>query len=62
MRCARCKFEILEKDYCSVSDYHNRKRKKEIFLHLKCWKNMYTEGIQKALREKVGQVMRMVKQ
>ena len=37
MICGKCKLEIHEKDYCSVSDFHNNKRVKEVFLHIKCY-------------------------
>jgi len=62
VKCARCHLEIIEKEeqYVGITDFDKGKKIKEIFLHLKCWKNMYAEGIQKALRGKVKQVMEMI--
>ena len=59
MKCERCKVQIFEKieKYVSIADYEKEKKIKEVFLHLRCWKSMFAEGINKALREKVKQVM-----
>ena len=64
MKCARCKLKINKKEekYVRITDFDSGRKGKEIFLHLKCWKEMYSEGMQKALREKVNQVMKIITQ
>lgn len=59
MKCARCKLEINTKKerYVRITDFDCEKQMQEVFLHLRCWKDMYAEKITKALSEKVRQVM-----
>ena len=62
MKCAKCKLEIIEREerYVRITDFDKKKKTGEIFLHLNCWKNLYKDKINKELREKVNQVIKVI--
>jgi len=64
MKCCRCPQEINEKTdkWVNVRDFDKGKVVGEKNVHLICWKNMIKNDIMNAVKEKVGQVMRMVNQ
>ena len=64
MKCCRCNLEINEeKDrWVNVRDFNMGKVEGEKNLHLTCWKNMIKQDIMNALKEKINQVMSMIKQ
>lgn len=61
MKCARCKGQIGSKEkYVRITDFDNGDKIKEIYLHILCWKDLFKNKIQEALKEKVNQVMKII--
>ena len=64
MKCCRCHQEINEeKDrWVNLRDFDKGKIAREKNVHLICWKDMIKKDIVNALKEKVNQIMNMIKQ
>jgi len=61
MKCERCKEEIGSKEkYVRITDFDNEEKIKEIYLHILCWRDLFKNKIQEALKEKVNQVMQII--
>lgn len=63
MKCCRCHQKINEKKdrWVNVRDFHGGKVMGEKNVHLTCWKDMIKKDITNALKEKVGEVMGMIR-
>lgn len=63
MKCCRCGKEISAEDRrVNVRDFNMGKVVGEKDVHVICWKNMIKQDIMNALKEKINQVMSMIKQ
>lgn len=62
MKCEKCKEKIeREEKYVRITDFDKGEKVKEIYLHIICWKNLFSDKIQEALKKKVKQVMEVIR-